>query len=175
MAEGAAGPLPTRSGPRSGHLSGSVRRIGQGTGGGAPSLRPRPAQGCAHAPHDPAARGRGGSAETRRRDGANARVVRQRSSEPCRPRAMRGQPQGWVRSVSRGTCRPCIEPRKYPCRECRRRPLVRKATSWPSVCKTVRDSPGSKTTRMHGTISRATREIPGSPVRTESDGAQREG
>ena len=41
--------------------------------------------------------------------------------------------------------------------------------------ETGRDSPGSQTMSMHGTILRATREIPGSPVRTESDGAQREG
>ena len=78
---------------------------------------------------------RGSSAAEKRRGVANARVVRQRSSDPCRPRAMCGQPQGWLRSVSRGTCRPAIEPRNRQSLGCRRRFLGRKATPHPSVTR----------------------------------------
>ncbi len=37
-----------------------------------------------------------------------------------------------------------------------------------------RDPTGSKTPRLHGSTSRVTREIPGSPARLVGDGAQRE-
>src|SRR5882762_6476182 len=90
---------------------------------------------------------------------------------------MRGQPQGWPRSVSRGTCRPGIEPRNQPdwgadavslCG--RQHPVQRKR-------ELDRDPTGSETLRMHGNTSHENREIPGFSRRTRSRagaGAQRE-
>src|SRR6266581_5215104 len=90
---------------------------------------------------------------------------------------MRGQPQGWLRSVSRGTCRPGIQPRNQPewgadavslCG--RQHPVQHKR-------ELDRDPTGSETPRMHGNTSHENREIPGFSRRTRSRagaGAQRE-
>src|SRR6266852_1838012 len=90
---------------------------------------------------------------------------------------MRGQPQGWPRSVSRGTCRPGIEPRNQPewgadaVSLCGRQHRVQHERELDT------DPTGSKTLRMHGNTSHENREIPGSSRRTRSRagaGAQRE-
>src|SRR6266849_5373569 len=90
---------------------------------------------------------------------------------------MRGQPQGWPRSVSRGTCRPGIEPRNQPewgadaVSLCRRQHRVQHERELDT------DPTGSETPRMHGNTSHENREIPGSSRRTRSRagaGAQRE-
>src|SRR6266536_1419537 len=90
---------------------------------------------------------------------------------------MRGQPRGWFRSVSRGTCRPGIEPRNQPewgadavslCG--RQHPVQQKR-------ELDRDPTGSETPRMHGNTSHENREIPGFSRRSRSRagaGAQRE-
>ena len=90
---------------------------------------------------------------------------------------MRGQPRGWSRSVSRGTCRPGIEPRNQPewgadaVSLCGRQdPVQRKR-------ELGRDPTGSETLCMHGNTSHENREIPGfsrRPLRGRGAGAQRE-
>src|SRR5712691_11136650 len=90
---------------------------------------------------------------------------------------MRGQPRGWSRSVSRGTCRPAIEPRNQlewgadAVSLCGRQHRVQHER------ELDKDPTGSKTPRMHGNTSHENREIPGSSRRTRSRagaGAQRE-
>ncbi len=90
---------------------------------------------------------------------------------------MRGQPQGWPRSVSRGTCRPGIEPRNQPewgadaVSLCGRQHRVQHERELDT------DPTGSETPRMHGNTSHENREIPGFSRRTRSRagaGAQRE-
>ena len=74
---------------------------------------------------------------------------------------MRGQPRGGLRSVSRGTCRPGIEPRNHPdwgaddVRLCGRQHLVQQER------ELDKDPTGSETPRMHGNTSHVNREIPG--------------
>src|SRR5260370_34442252 len=91
---------------------------------------------------------------------------------------MRGQPQGWPRSVSRGTGRPGIEPRNQ--REwggdavslCGRQHRVQHERELDT------DPTGSETPRMHGNTPHENRELPGFSRRTRSRagaGAQREG
>src|SRR6266849_6430817 len=90
---------------------------------------------------------------------------------------MRGQPQGWPRSVSRGTCRPGIEPRNPPewgadaVSLCGRQHRVQHERELDG------DPKGSKTPRMHGNTSHENREIPGlsrRPLFCRGAGAQRE-
>src|SRR5258708_5144937 len=90
---------------------------------------------------------------------------------------MRGQPRGWSRSVSRGTCRPGIEPRNQPewgadaVSLCGRQDRVQRERELDT------DPTGSETPRMHGNTSHENREIPGFSRRTRSRagaGAQRE-
>src|SRR5438445_4659535 len=90
---------------------------------------------------------------------------------------MRGQPRGWPRSVSRGTCRPGIEPRNQPEWGADAVSLCGRQHSVQRERELDRDPTGSETTRMHGHTSRESREIPGSSRRTRSRagaGAQRE-
>src|SRR6266849_3235108 len=90
---------------------------------------------------------------------------------------MRGQPRGWSRSVSRGTCRPGIEPRNQldwgadAVSLCGRQHAVQQER------ELGRDPTGSETPGMHGNTSHENREIPGFSRRTRSRagaGAQRE-
>ena len=55
-----------------------------------------------------------------------ASPLRWRSSDPHRPRVMRGQPRGCTRSVDRGVYRPAIERRKTSQPECRCLPVGRR-------------------------------------------------
>ncbi len=113
----------------------------------------------------------------KRRGVANARVVRQRSSDPCRPRAMCGQPQGGLRSVSRGTCRPGTEPRNQLDWGADAVPSSGRPHPVQHERELDGDPTGSATPRMHGNTSHANREIPGfsrRPLLCRGAGAQRE-
>ncbi len=74
---------------------------------------------------------------------------------------MRGQPRGWSRSVSRGTCRPAIEPRNQPVWGADAVSLCGRQHSDQHERKLARDPTGSQTPRMHGNTSHVNREIPG--------------
>src|SRR5258707_1553907 len=81
---------------------------------------------------------------------------------------MRGQPRGWSRSVSRGTCRPGIEPRNQPEWGADAVSLCGRQHRVQHERELDRDPTGSKTPRMHGNTSRENREIPGFSRRTGS-------
>jgi len=73
-------------------------------------------------------------------------------SEPHRPRVMHVQPQGWTRSVDRGSCRRGIEPRNHHKSECRHCSSCGKATP---VDATTRVSAGLcevEDPRMYGKL-----------------------
>src|SRR5439155_1997684 len=74
---------------------------------------------------------------------------------------MRGQPQGWLRSVSRGTCRPGIEPRNQPEWGADAVSLCGRQHADQQERELVRDPTGSQTPRMHGNTTHVNREIPG--------------
>src|SRR6202044_1530266 len=59
-----------------------------------------------------------------RRGVVNAKGIRERNSDPYRPRVMRSHPRGRRRSVDRGKYGPGIQPRKNltpGCRRCKRK------------------------------------------------------
>src|SRR5216683_8441517 len=90
---------------------------------------------------------------------------------------MRGQPRGWSRSVSRGTCRPGIEPRNQLDWGADAVSLCGRQHSVQQERELGRDPTGSETPGMHGNTSHENREIPGFSRRTRSRagaGAQRE-
>src|ERR1700704_50418 len=74
---------------------------------------------------------------------------------------MRGQPRGWSRSVSRGTCRPAIEPRNQPVWGADAVSLCGRQHPVQQERELARDPTGSETPRMHGNTSHENREIPG--------------
>src|SRR5260370_617892 len=90
---------------------------------------------------------------------------------------MRGQPQGWLRSVSRGTCRPGIEPRNQPEWGADAVSLCGRQHRVQHKRELDMDPTGSETPRMHGNTSHENRDIPGFSRRTRrraAAGAQRE-
>src|ERR1700730_15626830 len=87
---------------------------------------------------------------------------------------MRGQPQGGMRSVSRGTCRPGTEPRNQIDWGADAVPPCGKQHPVQQERELDGDPAGSTTPCMHGNTSLENREIPGPPARQVGDGTQRE-
>src|SRR6202165_1205530 len=90
---------------------------------------------------------------------------------------MRGQPRGWSRSVSRGTCRPGIQPRNQPDWGADAVSLCGRQHRVQHKRELDRDPTGSENPRMHGNTSHENREIPGfsrRPLPCRGAGAQRE-
>src|SRR5437660_7497444 len=105
-----------------------------------------------------------------RRGVVNERVTRERSSEPFRPRVVRGQPQGYHRSVDRGTCRQGIELRnnrdqsadvvQHGGRQYRQR----------RHRESPQDAAQSKTPGMYGNSTRENRETLSTPAGEDAAG-----
>src|SRR5258708_13055047 len=92
---------------------------------------------------------------------------------------MGGQPGGWSRSVSRGTCRPGIQPRNQPVWGADAVSLCGRPHPVQQERELGKDPTGSETPRMHGNTSHVNREIPGLlqlplPGMDTGTGAQRE-
>src|ERR1700676_1116039 len=108
----------------------------------------------------------GGCAGIIRRGVVNERVTQGRRSEPPCPRIMRGQSQGWARSVDRSTCRRKIELRNKWIRSAD----VVHRDGRPYRGKRQRefpeDSAQSENPSMHGNSTPENRETPATPVTT---------
>src|SRR6266851_819763 len=94
----------------------------------------------------------------------NERVTQERNSDPSWPRVMRGQPQGYHRSVDRGTCRQGIELRNNRIRSADVVPRDGRSHRGGRYREPGADSAQSKTPGMHGHSTRENRETPSTPT-----------
>src|SRR5713101_5533929 len=83
---------------------------------------------------------------------------------------MRGQPQGYYRSVDRGTCRQGIELRNNRDQSADVVPHGGRQYRRMRLRKRSQDSAQSKTPGMHGNSTRENRETPSTPAREDAAG-----